>query len=102
MITVDFARTLYDDSDPVHDFDHVLRVLALARRIGAAEGADMQIVETAVLLHDIHRADENQEAHVLNAETADHAVVWAALARDILRKLEGGELSVEETLAELH
>ncbi|MCD4685401.1 MAG: HD domain-containing protein [Anaerolineae bacterium] len=88
MITVDFARTLYDDSDPVHDFDHVLRVLALARRIGAAEGADMRIVETAVLLHDIHRADEDQAAHVLNAETADHAVVGAALARDILRKLD--------------
>ncbi|RPI96630.1 MAG: HD domain-containing protein, partial [Chloroflexi bacterium] len=70
-ITIEFARTLYDGSDPVHDFDHVLRVLTLARRIGEAEGADMAVVETAVLLHDIHRAGEDQQAHVLNAETAD-------------------------------
>jgi uncharacterized protein len=88
MITVDFARTLYDDSDPVHDFDHVLRVLALARRIGQAEGADMTIVETAVLLHDIHRAHEDQQAHVLNSETADHALVAAERARHILRQID--------------
>jgi uncharacterized protein len=88
MITVEFARTLYDDSDPVHDFDHVLRVMALARRIGQAEGADMLIVETAVLLHDIQRAHEDQQAHVQNAETADHALVAAEQARHILSQME--------------
>ncbi|MBN1679724.1 MAG: HD domain-containing protein [Anaerolineae bacterium] len=86
-ISVEFARTLYDDTDPVHDFDHVLRVLALARRIGRAEGADMAIVETAVLLHDIHRADEDQQAHVHNAETVDHALLGAEQAREILGNL---------------
>ncbi|HEX3052629.1 MAG TPA: HD domain-containing protein [Aggregatilineaceae bacterium] len=84
MITVEFARRLYADDDPVHDFDHVLRVLALARRIGKAEGADMSVVETAVLLHDISRAGEDQQAHVMNEETADHAVVAAEAAREIL------------------
>ena len=79
MITIDYARALYDDSDPVHDFDHVLRVLALAQRIGRAEGADLLIVETAVLLHDIQRAHEDQQAHVQNTETADHALVAADL-----------------------
>jgi uncharacterized protein len=64
-----------------------LRVLALARRIGAAEGADMRVVETAVLLHDISRASEDQQAHVLNAETADHALVAADRAREILAAL---------------
>ncbi len=88
MITVAFARTLYDDSDPVHDFDHVLRVLALARRIGQAEGADMAVVETAVLLHDINRAEEDQQAHVHNAEIADHALLAADHARIILSRLE--------------
>ncbi len=87
-ITVEFARALYDDSDPVHDFDHVLRVLTLARRIGEAEGADMAVVETAVLLHDIQRAEEDQQAHVLNAETADHALLAAEQARNILRQLD--------------
>ena len=88
VITLEFARTLYDGSDPVHDFDHVLRVLTLARRIGAAEGADLAIIETAVLLHDIHRAGEDQQAHVHNAETADHAVLAADQARDILSQLD--------------
>lgn len=88
MITIEFARTLYDDSDPVHDFDHVLRVLALARRIGQAEGADMAVVETAVLLHDIERAGEDQHAHVHNAETADHALLAADHARTILSRLD--------------
>jgi uncharacterized protein len=81
MITIDFARTLYDDRDPVHDFDHVLRVLALARCIGQAEGADMAVVETAVLLHDIQRADEH-------AHDTDHAVAAAGHAREILRQLD--------------
>lgn len=88
MITIEFARTLYDDSDPVHDFDHVLRVLALARRIGHAEGADMAVVEIAVLLHDIQRAAEDQQAHVQNAETADHALLAAERARRILARLD--------------
>ncbi len=86
IISIDFARTLYDDGDPVHDFDHVLRVLALARRIGTAEGADMRVVETAVLLHDINRAGEDRAAHVRHAEPADHAVLAAERARDILRQ----------------
>jgi uncharacterized protein len=81
MITIDFARTLYDDRDPVHDFDHVLRVLALARRIGQAEGADMDVVETAVLLHDIQRAEEHDHQ-------VDHALSAAAYARDILSQLD--------------
>jgi uncharacterized protein len=88
VISIEFARALYDDSDPVHDFDHVLRVLALARRIGESEGADMDVVETAVLLHDIHRAGEDQQAHVHNAETADHAVLASTRARDILGQLD--------------
>lgn len=88
IIPIDVARALYDDSDPVHDFDHVLRVLALARRIGTAEGADMAVVETAVLLHDIHRVGEDHDAHVRNEESADHAVLAAEQARDILRALD--------------
>ena len=90
MITIEFARALYDDSDPVHDFDHVLRVLALARRIGQAEGADRAVVETAVLLHDIYRVDEDRQAHVQNAETGDHALLAADAARDLLKRLNPG------------
>ena len=54
MITIDFARTLYPvEADSAHDFDHVLRVVQLAERIARAEGANVEIVRTAALLHDI-------------------------------------------------
>ena len=77
MITVTEARRYYEGADAVHDFDHVLRVLALAERIGRAEGADLEIVRTAALLHDAGR--EGAEAQGL-----DHAAFAAARAREIL------------------
>jgi len=53
LISVEQARALYTQGDAAHDFDHVLRVTALAVRIAQAEGADVEIVRTAALLHDI-------------------------------------------------
>ena len=52
MLTIESARSWYRPNDPVHGFDHVLRVYRLAERIGQAEGADLEIVRAAVLLHD--------------------------------------------------
>jgi uncharacterized protein len=77
VITVAEARACYEGSDSVHDFDHVLRVLALAERIGQAEGADLEIVRSAALLHDVGR--EQAEAAGL-----DHAAFAASRAREIL------------------
>ena len=77
MLKVSDVRPLYEDADAVHDFDHVLRVAALAERIGRAEGADLSIVHAAALLHDLGR-DEAQ------AVGADHAQVAAQRARNIL------------------
>jgi uncharacterized protein len=74
MITVEEARRFYLENDVAHDFDHALRVLALAERIGQAEGADLEIVRAAALLHDIggrHRSD--------------HARTGAQQAREILQ-----------------
>jgi uncharacterized protein len=80
VISVAEARAFYDSADAVHDFDHVLRVLRLAERIARAEGADLPIVRTAALLHDVGR-EEAQAAGV------DHAIVAAARAREILTEL---------------
>jgi uncharacterized protein len=77
VITVTEARRYYEGADAVHDFDHVLRVLALAERIGRAEGADLEIVRAAALLHDAGR--EQAEARGL-----DHAAFAADRARQIL------------------
>lgn len=52
MPTIETAHSWYDNSDPVHGFDHILRVYRLAERIALAEGADLEIVRAAALLHD--------------------------------------------------
>src|SRR5919202_5764840 len=39
--------------DPAHDFCHVMRVYKNAELIGMREGAEMEILLTAVLLHDL-------------------------------------------------
>lgn len=89
MITIEQARALYADADSVHDFDHILRVLALAERIAEAEGADGRVVRTAVLLHDWGRC--SAEAHGL-----DHAQVAAARARDWLLSQKAETAFVEQ------
>jgi uncharacterized protein len=67
MITIEFARTLYPaDADSAHDFDHVLRVVAMADRIARAEGADRDVVRAAALLHDIG-LDEGRAGHETSA-----------------------------------
>jgi len=75
MITVDEARRYYLGDDHAHDFDHVLRVLRLAERIGQAEGADMEVLRAAVLLHDLAAA----------VDRANHHRIAAQKAREILR-----------------
>src|SRR4030065_656287 len=52
MPTVEQARAWYPENDPVHGFDHVLRVLAIADSLAADLGADQEIVRAAALLHD--------------------------------------------------
>ena len=52
MLTPETARPWYPQDDPVHGYDHVLRVYHLAERIARAEGADLEIVRAAALLHD--------------------------------------------------
>jgi uncharacterized protein len=73
-IAIEAARSLYAGGGTSHDFDHVLRVTALAERIALAEGADPVIVRTAALLHDIAESSGR----------ADHQQRGAAMAREIL------------------
>lgn len=78
LLTIDEARAYYRGAESAHDFDHVLRVLALAEKLARAEGADVEIVHTAALLHDIARADEDTTG-------GDHAQMAAGRAKEILR-----------------
>ncbi len=70
MITIEEARRHYQGAEAVHDWGHVLRVLALAERMAEMEGADVEIVRTAALLHDIARDDSHEDHAQAGAERA--------------------------------
>ena len=63
-----------------HDWSHVERVYNMALRIAKREGADLDVVKAAVLLHDVARAMEDE------GKIADHAMESAKMARKILRE----------------
>ncbi len=78
MIDIETAGSYYVESDSAHGFDHVLRMLRVAERIADEEGADMEIVRAAVLLHDVGRSEEQRLGGC-------HAQIGARMARQILR-----------------
>ncbi|MEZ4862352.1 MAG: HD domain-containing protein [Caldilineaceae bacterium] len=90
-LTVAEARQLYMLGDAAHDFDHVLRVMQMALRLAAAEGADPTIVQLAALLHDvpIEFDDSLQE----NSRQAHHLVA-AEFARQLLMAHEMAEANI--------
>ena len=93
MPTIDQARQWYANADPIHDFEHILRVLALAERLAKAEGADVEIVRAAALLHDAaDAAPDNVEGRLTHHEDA------AAFAKKVLREEGWGEDRIEAVL----
>lgn len=74
----ELARNLYQ-TGPSHDFSHIERVFRLALRIGRAESADLRLLGTAALFHDLGREEEAQS----DGEIC-HAAASAARARQIL------------------
>ncbi len=57
MLTLERARSWYPGNDAVHGFDHVERVYRMAERLAELEGADMEIVRAAALLHDVEGSE---------------------------------------------
>ena len=85
MIDIEEAKRYYTGHDSAHGFDHVLRVYYLAERLALAEGANIEIVRAAVLLHDAtgdQASGEEQETRHI------HHLASAKFAQQILQ-LEG-------------
>ncbi len=64
--------------DAAHDYDHIVRVIALADKIQASEGGDLPTIWAAVALHDI--GQERERRH-----SGDHALIGATLAAELLK-----------------
>ena len=77
------ADSYYPKHDWAHGRSHIERVLRMAKEIGKREGANLEIIELAAILHDIL---ENREAHS-NIGGFRHEVEGSKEARKILTKL---------------
>jgi len=63
------AREFFRSARGSHDWDHTERVLQLCLRIGKKEGADLEILKVAAVLHDIGREEEdNSDGKVCHGE----------------------------------
>lgn len=97
-IPIEQARALYVDADSAHDFEHILRVTRMAEHLARAEGADVEVVRAAALLHDIARHDEDAAAkseQPNGGAPLDHAEMSARDAKALL--LQNG---ADETFGE--
>ncbi|HOZ73318.1 MAG TPA: HD domain-containing protein [Spirochaetales bacterium] len=79
----EFATARHADTPPCHDFSHVERVLALAERLAAEEGADLFVVRMAALLHDIGRGLEPR----VGPDPDRHEELSVELARPFLEAI---------------
>ncbi|MFB6291873.1 MAG: HD domain-containing protein [Candidatus Nanohaloarchaea archaeon] len=84
------ARQYFEDVSPSHDWHHVERMKALAERLASEEGADLETVRLAALLHDIGRGKEDR------GEIDDHAEWGAEEAGDILERHGASPGTIED------
>jgi uncharacterized protein len=108
--TIEEAKSWYPSDDPVHGYDHILRVYRLAEWLGEAAGADLRILRAAALLHDIQTTGEGEKStggegslhpdtHAEAKERGEHHQRSAYLATEILRAEEWEE---EQIAAVVH
>jgi len=85
------AKPLYEGKDPAHDFSHALRVYRIAKAIGEAEGADMQVVALAALLHDAgpgpKRKDRSGEPEARKLVAVRDFLERRGLSENVIKKV---------------
>ena len=85
MLNLEQAKQWYVNTDAVHDFSHIERVYRMAERLAKEEGADLEIVRAAALLHDADGTTPGSESrlehHLRSAEIAGRVLTdegWTA------------------------
>ena len=89
--TLDEIKEMYESADSAHDFSHIMRVYNNAQEIGKAEGADMQVLLYAALLHDVgaesRLSEASAESDALRLGIADEFLEKKGLPEDIRNKV---------------
>jgi uncharacterized protein len=85
------AGAYYPEDDWAHGRGHIERVVGTALEIGTQEGADLDVIEFAAILHDVF---ENKETHS-NIEGFRHEIEGAKEARKILKQLGVADKTVD-------
>ncbi len=81
------AEQMFQNISGSHDWDHTLRVYRLCKRIGVVEKADLFVLKTAALLHDIGRGCQDRTNGEIchaqaGAEMADSMISHMAFSSD--------------------
>lgn len=89
--TLEDIKVLYDAADSAHDFSHIMRVYISAQKIGKAEGADMQVLLYAALLHDVGAESKipgaSAESDALRLRIAEEFLKKNGLPEDLRKKV---------------
>src|SRR2546425_13053383 len=85
------AGSYYPEHDWAHGRSHIERVVGIALKIGKQEGADLDVIELAAILHDVF---ENKETHS-NIEGFRHEIEGAKEARKILKQLGVADKTID-------
>jgi len=87
-LTRQYARHFFE-REGTHGFSHTERVFNLCLHIGKDEGADLEVLALAALLHDVARPLESA------GKVEDHAAEGARIARHFLRSIGYPEVKAE-------
>ncbi|MDO8524684.1 MAG: HD domain-containing protein [bacterium] len=77
-----------------HSLDHTTRVYNFALNLAEGESIDKEVLEAAVLLHDIARAKEDTDS----SGNTSHALLGAEMAESILGELEFSEEKIRHIM----
>jgi uncharacterized protein len=84
-------RVMYETADSAHDFSHIMRVYRSAKKIGKAEGADMQVLLFAALLHDVGAESKltgaSAESDALRLRIAEEFLMKNGLPEDLRNRV---------------
>jgi uncharacterized protein len=80
---IERIQPFFEGVNPCHDFGHTERVKNLALQIGEKEGADLEIIELAAILHDVSRKEQDESKGKIC-----HASKGAEMAKKLLEEQE--------------